>query len=424
MRDRNARFDDGEVRHHYDDSEVRCNFDLRKLLGEHRASRRPAGRGSTAAQRKLELRRLVGREGMPLEEAEELDFDTFADDMAVLEKLRRRYLMKPQNAPRVGAGGVYRIGSLLFEGPSRAGKDVLAHEVAQQLVDLAALTDRVWRVVKPGGRNALEDVGRAEIAHHEDVRYEFAPTFDEALRYLDPNEAVIAATRFSNSPPIAPRAILMTTSETAASLALTMKARKTAEDLAKSADDFAAVNVDEFLFRLGWLVKIRNRDDLALNDLAGVRSEMVASIFKVHRQAESRIDVVINRDGDACLGSIRTRHQFEMVAEVKGCERAARFIAMSVIEEFSPDVASDIGTEIQAFAQERVEIERASNHEYEARMLALAAHTCGRVAAEHFRSTHLDGVSTPDPSGQIFTLTNGDLECGMCLAATAKRVTR
>lgn len=411
--DPKMKFDDGEIRHRYADDEVRCNFELRELLNEHHNRGKSGRQSSPFAERKRELRRRVDK-GMPLEDAAGYDFDAFADDMTVLEKLARRFLMKPENAPKVGAGGAFRKGSILFEGPSRAGKDVLAHDTVRCLRDLATLAGLAWQVVRPAGRNALEDIGRAEIAHHEDVRFEFTPTYDEALRYLDPNEAVIAATRFSNSPPIAPRAILMTTSETVLSLALTMKARKTAEELAKSADDFAAVNIDEFLFRLGWLVKVRNRDDLALHDLAGVKREMVVSIFRVDRLSQSRVEGVVNRDGDTRLGSLRTRHEFELVAQVKGCERAARFLAMSVIEEFSPDVASAIPEAVRAFAPERLAIEQASHRDHEERMTAIAAKNGGPVGADHFRAVHLAGMSTPDPTGCLFPLTSGGLQCGFC----------
>lgn len=388
-----------EKKHLYGRDEVIANFDFSEFLDAGRPAK-AKGRGASAMTTRIAaLRRAVGDEGMTLDEAEKLDIDACFADLPRLEKLRSRYLAKPENQPKVGSGGVYRKASLGIFGPSRAGKDELAVEISQRLVALAALAGQTWEIVKPSGEHSTEDVGTAEIAHHEDARFQFTRSYDDALRYADANQAAKQAGRGSNLAPVAPRAILLTTSETLGSFALSLKARKASDELAMSFDKYPAINVDEFLFRLGWVVEVTKPSWIGLRDLVNTRKEMMVSISRVETEHDARIEVVSNRDGED-VGRIRTKHRLDPVAIIKGCENAARFLAMSIIEEYSPDVAAAIPDMLVEFASERLAIGQGVPLAHEQRALDALAMRQGLDRPEvtaHFRDAHLDGLDTPDP---------------------------
>jgi len=162
---RESKFDDGEVRVRYEDGEVRANFDLRSALEDHFAARTRGGGGASGgslADRKRKLRRLVRLEGMTLDEARELDFDAWADDLPRLRAMRDDYLADPAHRPPIGS--VYTKGVVMICAASGHGKGVLVDEIAAQIVALAQLAGgRQWSVAMPAGRNAVEDVKDAEI---------------------------------------------------------------------------------------------------------------------------------------------------------------------------------------------------------------------------------------------------------------------
>lgn len=332
-------------KHRYQDTEVNSNFPFRAWMDEHKANlaARKSGRPQpgTLGDRKKLLRRAVGLDGLTLEEARARDFDAYADDVPRLEKLHRVYLnlVKPQ------VGKVYKKGSILAVGASRQGKDVLLEEVTVQLASLAGFAGQKWVAVKPSGEHATEDVGLAEIVHHEDVRFRFTRGYDDGLRYLDANQATRQAARNTNLPAPAPRAILMSSSETLLSLGLSMKARRDSVDLRKTSGDYPGVNIDEFLFRIGWLVEVAKPSWIGLHDIESTRKEMLVSISYVKAVADARIEKVLDRDGEL-LGSVRTKHRLEPIAMIKGCEAAARFLAISLLSECSPDVFAAIPSEV------------------------------------------------------------------------------
>ncbi|QMU96295.1 hypothetical protein FVO59_03035 [Microbacterium esteraromaticum] len=395
------------TKHVYPRGEVWASpgFDFYAFL----AAGRPGGKGKGSRSGGLpsrihELRRFVGLEGGSLAEARKRDFEAYAADLPRLRQLAEDHAAQPENAPQLGDSR--RKGSALFLGRSRAGKDTLVECTAAELVRLAGLAGLAWSVVRPAGEHASENIGTAEVVHHEDLRFQFSRSYDDALRYLDPNRATFTAARNKNLPPVAPRAILMTSSETLGSLALSMKARKSSEDLATTADKFGAVNVDEFLFRLGFVVEVTKPTSIALDDRDGTKREMLVAISRVEMVPDSRIEEVQNRDGDARLGHIRTSHTLEPIAIVKGCDPAARFLAHEIMAHFSPDVAAKIPEAMQAFAPERQAIEEAHRaildqraRDHEAAMVAAAEAEYGPDYAAHFAANHLDGDRSPNPLG-------------------------
>lgn len=387
-------------KHLYPRDEVLANFDFAEYMDAGRPGGSSRGSGGGAMTKRVAaLRRAVGEEGVSLATAREMDFDAYAADLPRLKALERDYLDQPANQPKVGEGGVYRKASVLIGGQSRAGKDVLATAVAARLLELAAEAGQNWRIVKPSGEHSAEDVGQAQIAHHEDVRYQFTRTYDDALRYADPNHVTRQAARNANLSGIAPRAILLTTSETMTSLALSLKARKPSDELVSTSRTYPAVNVDEFLFRLGWVVEVLKPSSVGLNDLVSTKSEMIVSIYRIDESDEERVESVHNRGG-VHLGSIRTKHRLDPVAMIRGCDNAARFLAMSIIESYSPDVAAAIPEAIDAFATQRAALEADSAARFEQKMIDVAR-TFGDAYLEHFRQAHLSGRSTPLPTAEF-----------------------
>lgn len=356
---RESKFDDGEVRVRYEDGEVRANFDLRAALEEHVAARTRGGGGGGLADRKRKLRRLVRLEGMTLDEARELDFDAWADDLPRLRAMRDDYLADPAHRPPIGS--VYTKGVVMICAASGHGKGVLADETAAQLVTLAMLGGgRPWSVAMPAGRNAIEDVKGAEIVIHDDARFWLLPTHDEFLRWLDPNRTTAAATRNTNTPAPAPRAILLTTSNTLEEFAMTVFKRKPSGDLAQNARfERGSVVIDELLRRIGWHVEIRTPEwvleqegRIAKPDfLALLRAEMVVSIHRMIVVPEQR-QRVYGRDG-SLMGEASTTRSPQLIAMLRGVEPAARFLAISLLSECSPDVWAGIpADEVQALGVE------------------------------------------------------------------------
>ncbi|MBH0053181.1 hypothetical protein I6E74_03240 [Salinibacterium sp. SWN139] len=401
----------------YAHSEVHADFDFSALLAAGRPGRKKGSSAtSSMTSRKQALRRAVGHDGVKLTRAREMDYDAYAEDLPRLRALAKDFLDLPENQPNVGEGGVYRKSSVLIGGASRQGKDVLAQSITAFLIAFARDAGQQWEAVKPSGEHSAEDVGQAQIAHHEDVRFRVTRSYDDALRYLDPNQAPRQAARNSNLTAVAPRAILMTSSETLGSLALSLKARKDSVDLVNSRDDYAAVNVDEFLFRLGWHVEVSKPSWVGLRDLANTKTEMTASIFRIEEGPEYRKEKVEDRDGVA-LGVIRTKHWLNPVAIIKGVENAARFLAISIIEEYSPDIAASIPDTIEAFIPVRSAAAEHAARAHEERMTLIAVKKLGKRSADHFREAHLAGVQTSDPSASIFEQTDGVVNCGLCALA-------
>lgn len=339
-------------KYQYGRGRVVANFDFGKALDAHMAGRvTAADGGQTLRQRKIKLRRAV-MDGMGLGEAREKDRDAYADDLPRLRELAREYneLAGKEVAQQIGQS--WQKSFVLAAGPTRQGKDVLLAELAKQLVWLAGLAGQTWTCVKPAGRNTLEGIGRAEIVHHEDMRHKLVPDYDEGLRYFDPNQAVEAATRFRNTAAPTPRAIMASTSETLLSLGMAMKRRASSDYLAELAGNRAtaprvAVDIDEFLFRIGWYVEVVKPDD-AGDDVDRIREGMLVSIFRVRESAgEPRIERAYTRGGD-WIGDVRTRHELEPVAVIRGCENAARFLAVSIVQERNQDVAEAIPAEQMA----------------------------------------------------------------------------
>lgn len=422
-------------KYQYGRGRVVANFDFSKELDAHMAGRASAAdNGMGLKARKTKLRRAV-MDGMTLAEAREKDRDAYADDLPRLRDLAREY--QELSPPPVGVA--YRKASVLIHGERRGGKDILAAEIAEVLVALAAKAGQEWNVVKPGGEHSTEAVAgrrsgrRADVVVHEDARYYWVRSYDEALRYLDPNNAAETTARNANLPAVGPHAVMLTTSSLPTELALTMKARKSSEELAISnmSTRYPAVDVDEFLLRLGFVVEVAKLPELTdPHDPANkqtILDRAPVSISRVVEEPGARSDGVRTRSGSV-LGKIHTSHRLEPLAVIAGARRAARFIAMEIIERYSSDIADGLADEIAGYATERTAIasetalalaDRARAVEEE---MVRRADSLGAACRDHFVASHLAGRDTPDPSGNLFAMTNGEIICSFCrLPATAPK---
>ena len=336
-------------KYQYGRGRVVANFDFSRELDAHMAVRVSTAEGGTGLRaRKLKLRRAV-MDGMALVEAREKDRDAYADDLPRLRELVREYteLSGKEIASQIGT--TWRKSLVVATGPTRAGKDTLLEELGRQLMWLASLGGFTWSVAKPAGKNTLEGIGRAEIAYHQDMRYKLVPDYDEGLRCFDPNQAIEAATRFTNTAAPTPRVIMASSSETLFSLGYTLKRRASSEHLAEQAGNHVTaprypLDIDEFLFRIGWYLEVRKPEG-AGDDIDAIRDGMLVAIYRVcEGGGDHREERALTRGGDF-IGMIRTQHVLEPVAVVKGCEHAARFLALSIIQERSPDVSNAIPDE-------------------------------------------------------------------------------
>lgn len=128
-----------------------------------------------------------------------------------------------------------------------------------------------------------------------------------------------------------------------------MFTRKPSGDLAQNARfEHGSVVIDELLRRIGWHVEIRTPERVLEQEgrmpkpdfLALLRAEMIVSIHQmvvVPAQSER----VHSRDG-AYLGQASTTRRPELIGMLRGVEPAARFIAISLLSECSPDVWAGI----------------------------------------------------------------------------------
>lgn len=405
----------------YQRSEVKANFDFSEFLD----GGLPGGGNSkkeTLAERRRALRRMVGQEGMTLEEAESVDFDAFADDLPRLEKLRDRYLERRPS----GVGSVYSKASVLITGASRQGKDVLGNLVSELAQHIASQAGQEWRMVRPSGENAAEDVGDAQIAHHEDVRGTFMRSYDGTLRYLDPHHSTRQEARFRNRPATDPRLITMTSSCTPTELAYTLKRRKSSDELARLHAEEARnanghgvipLNVDEFFYRLGFLVTVHRQQPFSFHDpIDKVMEQMVVAVYRVERTETMRQEAVVTRDG-VPIGAIKSARREDLVAVIKGAQRAASFIVMELLRTHSPDVVAALP---EVFAQWQTNevpqlamTPEQTGHEYEQRMLALVPGSLRQlgqpygypfedapidIVRRHMAEKHLHGTATPYPA--------------------------
>lgn len=246
-------------------------------------------------------------------------------------------------------GDVFRTASVFIHGPSRSGKDLLGQALTEQLLALAAVSGGRWRSVKPAGRNALESVGSVEVVHHEDMRWHMLPTYDEMLRYFDPNQAIEAATRYQNRAAPVPRVIIGTSTETPQSFAYAAKWHTDPEAIVNATGDERrrymgyASNLNEFLLRLGFVVAVSKPAS------AKTKAEVMAqAVYAIHRFVEAdeytELEVL---DGDGRrLGLERAKYDLELVAAIKGTARAARFLSMEIMSDYSPDIARRLPVDV------------------------------------------------------------------------------
>lgn len=336
-------------KYQYGRGRVVANFDFGVELDAHMATRAVAAdNGMSLKARKTRLRRRVGQDGMTLDEARAADFDAYADDMTRLTALRNDYLSRPENQPKVGTE--YRKSLVFVSGRTRSGKDVFAQKFSKWLVLFAEYAGLKWTKVTPAGSNALELVGksRAEIAHHQDARFSFVKSYDEALRYVDPNNSVEAGTRNTNTPAPVVRAAAMTSTESPETFGLSLLKRRYGDALAadyaysrahpQMAGGDVPVDVDEFLLRIGWVVRIETPDE-ALGDYDAIQRDAVAKISRITDGGPSarRTEPAVNHRGQT-VGLISTSHQIEPLAMIRGLEDAAQFLATKVMSERNWDV--------------------------------------------------------------------------------------
>lgn len=266
-------------------------------------------------------------------------------------------------------GKDYRQANVFITGPTRAGKGILSDEVIGQCHELAASAGQPWRRHDAAGRNALEGAGGAETIYHDDARFYALPSYDEWLRYLDPNRSSEVAARFKNRPALAPHLVVASSSETVLSFALAAFLQKPPSELATDARKRTPVNIDEFLFRLGFVVEVHK--PAGVNDPAVIAREMTVAVGKVVETDEPpRREPVTNRAG-LYLGDISTTHRIEPVALIKGAARAARFLAVEIVAEYAADVAAGLPNEARvALLTDRIAF---VEDETERQRLALAA---------------------------------------------------
>lgn len=346
-------------KYQYSRGRVVANFDFGHALDVHMAGRPnavAAEGGTSLTRRKRLLRRLVN-EGTTVRECKELDLDAALDDLPRLQAIERSYIEEHSADPTLPElGSSWHKGLVVVTGPKGAGKDVIAQEIAIQAVEVASLAGRLWTVAKPPGRNALEGLVGHEVVHHEDLRGQAFPSYDEALRYLNNHACSEVFKRHSRLPQVfAPRVILATTTETASSLGLTMLTHKSSAELARIEAErkgvYPALDIDEFLRRIGWVLDVRlpaglSFDGLELPEqLALVRREVMASIYRPRMDAPRRKEVVTSRLGDP-LGTISTTHELELIGALRGAVDIARFVVVSIMAERNTDVVSDIPVDV------------------------------------------------------------------------------
>ncbi len=389
-------------KYQYGRGRVMANFAFGQELDAHMATRRSAAEGTRSlGARKRKLRRLVGDGTMTLEEAKAADVDAFWDDLPRLQAVHHEYQVQRSDSAAAGLGKEWSKSTALILGPKGVGKGVLVDETQRQYQRLAALGGMVCSYVQPPGRNALEAVGGAEIVHHDDARYEMVPGYDEGLRYLDNHRATEPYQRHTRSRQVvAPRVIMMSSTETATSLGLTMKARRSSDVLAlnerDSARRYAPVDIDEYLRRIGWVVEVSIPDDVELTgdgrrDYPVIREQMLVSVQRPRMGGDRRVEPVTSRSGER-LGRITTTHEMEPVAVVRGVESAARFLAVSMLLEGSPDVVARIPeTEIASYLAQKAAVEAAAAEEQERARRATeeAAEREREERAEHERQARM-----------------------------------
>lgn len=329
-------------KYQYGRGRVVANFEYSGALDRHMAGRVSAAEGGKSLrERRRKLRRAV-MEGMTLREARAADPDAYADDLPRLKALAADYEEMRGEEVAEEIGTVWKSAFVLILGASRQGKDTLATALIESMGWLASLAGLSWTTVHPPGTHALERIGRHELVHHEDMRYCVVPRYDDFLRYADPNRAAEADGRFHSRGRPTPRAIVATSTETLMSLGYTLKRRRDSADLAERASrpdtrPRHPMDIDEFLFRIGWYVEVQKPDGVG-DDLEAIRAGMMVSIYRV---CEGHADPVVedaHTRGGRWIGSVETRHAPEQVAMIRGCDAAARFLAVSIMHERYGDV--------------------------------------------------------------------------------------
>lgn len=329
-------------KYQYGRGRVVANFDYSAALDRHMAGRVSAAEGGRSLrERRRKLRRAV-MEGMTLREAREADPDVYADDLPRLKALAADYEEMRGEEVAEEIGTVWQSAFVLILGASRQGKDTLATALLESMGWLASLAGLSWTAVHPPGTHALERIGRHALVHHEDMRYYVVPRYDDFLRYADPNRAAEADGRFHSRGKPTPRAIVATSTETLMSLGYTLKRRRDSAELAERASrpdtrPRHPIDIDEFLFRIGWYVEVQKPDGVG-DDLDAIRAQMMVSIYRVREGHDDPVIEDAHTRGGRWVGSVETRHTLEPVAMIRGCDAAARFLAVSIMHERYGDV--------------------------------------------------------------------------------------
>lgn len=305
----------------------------------------PAGGGGRRGRRRRreDLRdelRLAALNGEPLEAIRKREPLGYADDLPRLRELAADYRERQAAEVAAQVGRDFHKTTIVVTGRSGAGKDVVAEATLKVLQELAGLTGREWAISQPAGSRSLEDVEGAELIHIPDARHDWTPTYDEALRAMDPHHVTRVAGRFRNRAPLAPRAILLTTSVPILAHAVSVRRHANVEWIAENAAD-SIFDVEELLRRVTLVVDVESWAPHGA-DLAEISEKLGAVAYRlVRRDGLPTVQSVTDRTGRR-VARISTQYRLEPVACVIGLAHVVQYLAYEVLRMHHPDVIADL----------------------------------------------------------------------------------
>jgi hypothetical protein len=278
---------------------------------------------------------------------------------------------------------------IFLTGDSETGKTRTAVTLAESLsAQHEAEHGEKWHIFVAADKNSLDDYEGEQIVILDD-HDGTGITGAGWKNFLNRERAAPISRRFHNGGAVAPRHIIICT--TATPYEWMSAARGGSSQRHQRRDQ-----LNQYIRRIEWLLRM---DMVSFDDAPSVLAMMLR---KLDETATPIIDTPQMPDGSHRVVREEVRYGFEPIGHFDNPD--------AMLDTLVPAFAMKRG---EARAQMLAPLRQAAGLVHERAMISLAAERGGQAAASHMATHHLAGTRTPDPTGNLFALTTGDVQCDL-----------
>lgn len=329
-------------KYQYGRGRIVANFDFSLELDKHMLTRASRVDGAKSLTRRRDALRDFVMDGGTLREARDLDPRAYAHDLPRLKQLDKDNLKyySEKRLEGLGEHDGWNSTVVLVSAPSGAGKDVFAKTLIDLMLSIAAKAGYDWKSVATADSNVAEDIRGAELAWHQDARYNLYKSYSSTLKAWDANQSSIDSARNDNTAEQKTRMAAVTTSDPIMGFFVALARHIDIKKLAERPGAYAT-DISEGLRRLGWIAEVYRPPGIRDDEFDRIKDEMVVTLSRVERLDDPIRGEAHDRSGNY-VGKYKTEYLPKPVAAITGCMAAASFLASRIISERNRDVASKL----------------------------------------------------------------------------------